>query len=143
MRVDVHQYQETGSPKVATGGAAASASPSPQAAANGTTREERRQNRQADIQVFKNSRLIGETKDGLLEVLTTTEGDYGDYVRRTVERENSDRMEEMKQLAEKEKRPLAEIQSQQAALWVNRSFKGEWIEERKPDGTYGWVQKAG
>jgi uncharacterized protein YdbL (DUF1318 family) len=137
MRVDVHQYQETGSPQVANG------SPTPQASATGATLEERRRNRQADIQVFKNSRLIGEAKDGQLKILTNTDGDYGDYVRRTVEQENSDRMEEMKQLAEKEKRPLADVQLQQAALWINRSFKGEWIENKKPDGTYGWIQKAG
>lgn len=142
MRVDVHQFQETGSPTQVTG-ATAQASPTPQAVANGATREERRKNRQADIQVFKNSRLIGEGRNGLLVVLDEPEGDYGDYLRRTVERENSDRMEDMKQLSEKEKRPLSEIQIQQAALWINRSFKGEWIENQKTDRTYEWIQKAG
>jgi uncharacterized protein YdbL (DUF1318 family) len=142
MRVDVHQFQETGSP-AATNGSAAATMPSIQENDPALSREARRKNRQADIQIFKNSRLIGEGKDGLLKVLAEPEGDYGDYIRRSVERENADRMDEMKQLAEKAKRPLAEVQTEQAALWISRSFKGEWIEVKKPDATYSWIQKAG
>lgn len=145
MRVDVHQFQETGSPAAAQGGGstAAPATPAARADESGLTREERRKNRQADIQTFKNSRLVGEGKDGLLKILVEPEGDYGDYIRRSIERENADRMDEMKQLAEKEKRPLSDIQIDQAALWINRSFKGEWIQQKNPDGSYAWIQKAG
>ena len=76
-------------------------------------------------------------------IIQAPPGDYGDYIRVAVDRENADRMDEMKKLAEKAKRPLSEVKAEQAALWINRSFKGEWIEEKRPDGTFSWVQKAG
>jgi hypothetical protein len=79
----------------------------------------------------------------LLIVLVEPAGDYGDYVRRVVAGENSDRMAIMKARAEKEKRSLPDVQTDQAKLWADRSFKGEWIESRKPDGSYQWVQKEG
>jgi len=142
MRVDVHQFQETGSPSASSASTATPAGKAPSSEA-GIPVEERRKNRQADIQTFKNSRLIGEGKDGLLKILVEPEGDYGDYIRVAVDRENADRMDEMKKLAEKAKRPLSEVKAEQAALWINRSFKGEWIEEKRPDGTFSWVQKAG
>jgi hypothetical protein len=53
-------------------------------------------------------------------------------------------MAQMKALAAKQKRPLPDIQKEQAALWANRSFKGEWIETSTPDASsYQWVQKQG
>jgi hypothetical protein len=52
-------------------------------------------------------------------------------------------MAQMKAQAQKEKRSLVEIQKEIAALWANRSFKGEWIETRGTDGSYRWVQKQG
>jgi uncharacterized protein YdbL (DUF1318 family) len=104
---------------------------------------ERRRNRMADIQQFKNERIVGEGHDGLLTILKKPEGEYGDYVRVTVEEENADRMQLMKSLAENQKTSLPEIQSKQAELWRNRSFKGEWIETQQPDGSWKWVQKEG
>ncbi len=133
MRLDV--YQHNGGE-----GLAAKASPTP---ARGGDPTERRKNRQADIQTFKNSRLIGEGHDGLLAVLEETAGSDGDYVRTTVAAENSDRMAQMKAQAQKEKRSLVDVQKEVAALWINRSFKGEWVETRGPDGSYKWVQKQG
>ncbi len=144
MRLDVYQHggDLTGRPK---GNATSTAPTTPTAPPNSATGDpaERAKNRQADIQVFKNSRLVGEGRDGLLVILTEPAGDYGDYVRRTVAGENRDRIEAMKTLADKQKRPLPEIQKEQAALWVNRSFKGEWIEVRTPTGTFQWQQKQG
>lgn len=137
MRLDVYQHAPDG------GGAKPGASPTPAPGARSGNAAERAKDRQADIQVFKNSRLVGESRDGLLVIVTETAGDYGDYVRRMVASENSDRMAQMKALAEKQKRPLPEVQKEQGALWANRSFKGEWIETRKPDGTYQWSQKQG
>lgn len=139
MRVDVYQYDAGGAV-----GKPAAAKPAITGNGNvGATPEERRRNRQADIQVFKNSRLIGEGRNGLLAVLDEPAGDYGDQIRRTVDQENADRMEEMKKQAEREKRPLGSIQEERAGLWMNRSFTGEWIEQKKSDGTYQWTQKAG
>lgn len=97
----------------------------------------------ADIQQFKNERLVGEGHEGLLVIRTKPEGEYGDYVRVAVEEENADRMDLMKSLAESQKTSLPEIQGTQAELWRNRSFKGEWIETPGPDGSWKWVQKEG
>jgi uncharacterized protein YdbL (DUF1318 family) len=134
MRLDVYQHNN---------GDVSAAKPSPTPVARGGDPVERRKNRQADIQVFKNSRLVGEDRTGMLVVLVETQGDYGDYVRRSVASENADRMAQMKAQADKEKRSLVDIQKEQAALWANRSFKGEWIESRGADGNFRWVQKQG
>jgi hypothetical protein len=138
MRLDVYQHAPAdGTPPPA-------GSPTPAPAGRTGNSAEREKNREADIQVFKNSRLVGEAHTGLLVVLTEPAGDYGDYVRRTVAAENADRMAQMKALAKKQKRPLPEVQTEQAALWANRSFKGEWIETSKPGTTtFQWVQKQG
>jgi uncharacterized protein YdbL (DUF1318 family) len=136
MRLDVYQHGGNG----ASPPTAAKPDPTP---TRGGDPEERRKDRQADIQTFKNSRLVGESHKGLLVVLVETAGEDGDYVRRTVAQENSDRMALMKAQAEKEKRSLPEIQKEKAALWVNRSFKGEWIEVGGADGKYKWAQKEG
>jgi len=45
-----------------------------------------------ELQPLKNSRLIGENHLGLLEVRNPAPGEYGDYVRETVDAENKDRM---------------------------------------------------
>ena len=81
MRLDVYQYSSPASKKPAQGPPAAQ------------TPEARRRNRMADIQQFKNERLVGEGHEGLLVIRSKPEGDYGDYVRVTVEEENADRMD--------------------------------------------------
>jgi hypothetical protein len=136
MRLDVYQHEAP------AGAASASASPAPTPARSGDPAE-RRRNREADIQTFKNGRLVGESRNGLLVILVEPAGDYGDYVRRTVAGENSDRMALMKARADKEKRPLSDVQAAEAKSWADRSFKGEWIELKQPDGSYEWVQKKG
>jgi uncharacterized protein YdbL (DUF1318 family) len=133
MRLDVYQYSSPTTKKP----------PTPPTTPAAQTPEARRRNRMADVQQFKNERLVGEGHDGLLVILKKREGEYGDYVRVTVEEENADRMELMKSLAESQKTSLPEIQSKQAELWRNRSFKGEWIETPGPDGSWSWVQKEG
>jgi uncharacterized protein YdbL (DUF1318 family) len=130
MRLDVYQYNSSTN----------SAKPTPQPSANP---ESRRRNRMADIQEFKNARIIGEGRDGLVVIRANPEGDYGDYVRKTVSEENTDRMELMKLLADQQKTSLPEIQKQQADLWRKRSFKGELIEIPEPDGAWVWVPKEG
>jgi hypothetical protein len=70
-----------------------------------------------------------------------TPGDHGDFVRKTVEAENADRMALMKAEAEREKTSLPKIQSQKASLAAKLAFKGEWIEIVDAKGTPEWVQK--
>ncbi len=101
----------------------------------------RREDRAADVQVFKNSRLVGEGMDGLLAVLEQPNGEYGDFVRDTVRAENADRMTAMKATAEKEKRSLVAVQRQQAELWRNRSFPGEYMQVEGNGEKLAWQQK--
>ncbi len=110
-------------------------------ASRATDPAEARRNRMADIQTFKNSRLVGEGRDALLAIRVDTPGDYGDFIRKTVDAENADRMALMKFEAEKQKMSLPQIQSKQASLAAKLAFKGEWIELVKDDGTAEWIQK--
>lgn len=129
MRVDV--YERGG------GSAASRPSPGPDVpAADG-----RRRARMGDIQTFKNSRLVGEGRDGLLYVLSRPEGSYGAYVERVAAEENADRLVVMKQLGAERRMSLAEVQAQQGELWRNRSFSGEWIEVPQDNNSWRWVQK--
>ena len=128
MRLDVYQHAKESAKQ-----AADKSAPDPAAA---------RRNRSADIQTFKNSRIVGEGRDGLLSIRVDTPGDYGDYVRAAVQAENADRMALMKAEASRQKTSLPEIQSQQAEINRNLAFKGEWIEIEKPDGSSEWDQKG-
>ena len=101
----------------------------------------RRRARMGDIQTFKNSRLVGEGRDGLLVVLEQPEGSYGKFVATTVAEENADRLVMMRQLATERSLSLEEMQKQQGELWRNRSFSGEWIEKLGDGGNWAWVQK--
>ncbi len=102
----------------------------------------RRRDRMGEVQNFKNQRLVGEGRDGLLVIRNLPTGDYAENVRMGVESENADRMTLMKSMSEEQKIALPEIQSKQAKLWRDQAFAGEWIEQPGPDGTWEWVQKA-
>jgi hypothetical protein len=129
MRLDVYQHgNEPDQP--------------PAAAKSGDPAKDR-MNRLAEIQSFKNSRLVGENASALLSIRVDTPGDYGDYIRKTIEAENADRMALMKAEAAREKVPLPRVQKTQADLARKMAFKGEWIEHEKEDGTLEWTQKEG
>ena len=129
MRLDVYQHAKEASKK------------STSSVATSTDPVEARRNRMADIQTFKNSRLVGEGRDALLAIRVETPGDYGDFIRKTVDAENADRMALMKSDAEKQKASLPQIQTKQASLAAKLAFKGEWIEVVKDDGSAEWIQK--
>lgn len=129
MRVDVYER----------GGGSAAAKPSP--ASDLPAADARRRSRMGDIQTFKNSRLVGEGRDGLLYVLSRPEGSYGTYVDTTTAEENADRLVVMKQLASERRMVLADVQTQQGELWRNRSFSGEWVEAPQDNNTWRWIQK--
>ncbi len=128
MRLDVYQHGRDGTKK-------------PESTTASDNPESARRNRMADIQEFKNSRLIGENREGLITIRVDPPGDYGDYVRKTVTSENADRIALMKTEAEREKISLDVVQTRQAELWRKRSFKDEWIEVPAADGTWSWQQK--
>ena len=127
MRVDIYQH--------ATSDAAAEG---PEGEA-----QTRRRARMAEIQNLKNARIVGEDRHGLLAIIQAPPGEYGDYVRRTLEAENADRLALMKQLAAERRVPLAQIETEQATLWREHGFPGEWVEMQDADGTWRWTQKQG
>lgn len=128
MRVDIFER-----------GSGSATKPSP--AADLPAADARRLSRMGDIQTFKNSRLVGEGRDGLLSVLSRPEGNYGNYVDRIVAEENADRLVIMRQLASERRRSLGDVQTEQGELWRNRSFSGEWIEVMQDNNAWRWVQK--
>lgn len=103
---------------------------------------DRQRNRMAEIQELKNNRFVGENHRGLLTIRDLPGGDYGDYVKKTVEAENEDRLFLMRAEARRRDALLSEIQEEQWRARVRDSFKGEWIEVAgEQDGTYDWVRK--
>ncbi len=105
---------------------------------------ERQRNRMAEIQELKNNRIVGEDHRGLLQLRQTPAGEWGDYVKRTVEEENTDRTLLMRNEAKESNRPLHEVQAEAWRLRTDQAFKGEWIEVAgKTEGTFEWVQAAG
>lgn len=133
MRVDIYDR----------GGASAGADAAkPKPAANVPAADARRRARMGDIQTFKNSRLVGENRQGLLVVRDQPAGTYGQYVAKVVAEENADRMVLMRQLAAERNMSLDEVQKQQGELWRNRSFSGEWIEVPQDNNTWRWAQKS-
>ena len=127
MRVDIYQHATSDTP-----------AQGPEAEA-----QDRRRARMAEIQNLKNARLVGENRHGQLSLIQAPPGEYGDYVRRTVEAENADRLALMKQLAAERRVPLPQVEAEQATLWRERAFPGEWVETQEADGTWRWVQKQG
>jgi hypothetical protein len=128
MRLDVYQHQKEAKPSQP----APTTNPGPD-----------RLNRAADIQTFKNSRLIGESASALLSIRVEPAGEEGDYLRKIVEAENTSRMALMKEQSTRDKIPLPAVQKKQADLARKMAFKGEWIEIEKSDGTLEWVPKEG
>lgn len=128
MKVDVYQHSDPQGPRKAT--------PPPQADIGSSRRM-----RMGEIQILKNSRVIGENHAGYLEVRTVPPGEYGDYVRATVDAENSDRGRLIEKLAKDRNVPVSQAERQQADLFQKGAFSGEWIEVPDADGKFAWKQK--
>jgi uncharacterized protein YdbL (DUF1318 family) len=132
MRVDVYQHADPTVQKkvVAT---------QPTGTEDAQTRL---RNRMGEVQVLKNNRIVGESSKGFLNIQNQPPGEFGDYVQRTVEAENKDRLAMMQDIAQKKNLAVEEVQRQQAELARNKAFNGEWIELPQPDGTLVWKQKG-
>ncbi len=128
MKVDVYQHSDPGAKKTA-------APPAP------TDVVKTRRNRMAEIQVLKNSRIVGENQAGYLEVRNQPPGEYGEYVRSTVDAENADRARLIEKLAKEKNMTVAEAERQQAELFRKNAFPGEWIEVPDAEGKFAWKQK--
>jgi len=129
MKVDVYQHADPNGPKKTA------PQPAPTDAAKS------RRNRMGEIQVLKNSRLVGESHAGALEIRTLPPGEYGDYVKTTVDAENSDRGRLIEKLAKEKNIPVSQAERQQAELFQKGAFVGEWVEVADADGKYALKQK--
>jgi uncharacterized protein YdbL (DUF1318 family) len=129
MKVDVYQHADPNAPKKAA---------PPQAGADVA---KGRRNRMGEVQALKNSRLVGENHAGYLEVRTLPPGEYGDYVKATVDAENSDRSRLIEKLAKQRNIPVSQAERQQAELFQKGAFAGEWVEVADAEGKFAWKQK--
>ncbi|MEM1443298.1 MAG: DUF1318 domain-containing protein [Verrucomicrobiota bacterium] len=102
-----------------------------------------RRDRMQEIQELKNNRLIGENREGKIEIRNKPAGEYGDYVAKTVRDENRDREFLMRREADEKGVSVSTIRDEQWRHWQRKSFPGEWIEVEDPNGSgFLWEQKA-
>ena len=94
--------------------------------------------RSGEIQQLKNDRVVGEDRDGYLDIRKTpTDPKYLAYTKEVVTAENADRSVLYLASAQSQSKPLELIEGEYAQLWRDRAFPGEWVQ--KEDGT--WTQK--
>ncbi len=94
--------------------------------------------RSGEIQQLKNDRVIGEDRDGYLDLRRTPDNSgYLAYAKDVINSENADRTVLYLANAQSQSRPLEMVESDYAKLWYDRAFPGEWVQ--KEDGT--WIQK--
>ncbi|MGY8641863.1 MAG: DUF1318 domain-containing protein [Verrucomicrobiales bacterium] len=104
-----------------------------------------KRNRSGEIRTLKNSRLIGESVEGLLSIRNLPAGQYGTYVKATVDAENKDRNFLIIYDAEKKSQPVPEVRRDQWRHAQRKAFPGEWIqvEDEANSGSFKWIQKKG
>jgi uncharacterized protein YdbL (DUF1318 family) len=94
--------------------------------------------RSGEIQQHNNDRVIGEDRDGYLDLRKPpSNAAYLTYAKGVVTSENADRSFLYLANAQAQSKPLEIIEGEYAKLWSDRAFPGEWIQ--KDDGT--WTQK--
>ena len=94
--------------------------------------------RSGEIQQLKNDRVIGEDRDGYLDLRKPPDNAaYLAYAKGVVTAENADRSFLYLANAQAQSKPLEIIEGEYAKLWSDRAFPGEWVQ--KDDGT--WIQK--
>jgi hypothetical protein len=94
--------------------------------------------RSGQIQQLKNDRVIGEDRDGYLDLRNPpADPKYLAYAQGVVSAENADRSYLYLANAQTQNKPLEDIEREYAQLWSDRAFPGEWVQ--KENGT--WTQK--
>jgi len=97
-----------------------------------------RRERSGEIQQLKNNRIIGEDRDGYLDIRNPpSDPKYLAYAKSIVDAENADRSFLYLANAQSKSEPLELAERDYAQLWQDRAFPGEWVQ--KEDGT--WIQK--
>jgi uncharacterized protein len=103
----------------------------------------RQRNRSGEVQTLKNSRLVGENHRALLTIREQPAGKDGEWVKKTVQNENDDRVFLMVEMAKKENLQMHEVQEREWKINIDRAFPGEWIEvPGDKEGIFKWVAKA-
>jgi uncharacterized protein YdbL (DUF1318 family) len=94
--------------------------------------------RSGQIQQLKNDGVVGEDRDGYLDIKNPPKDPkYLAYAQGIMSAENADRSFLYLTNAQAQNKPLEMIESEYAQLWSDRAFPGEWIQ--KENGT--WTQK--
>ncbi len=97
-----------------------------------------RRERSGEVQQLKNARVIGEDRDGMLDIRNPpADPKYLAYAKSIVDAENADRLFLYLASAQSKSEPLESAEQEYAKLWRDRAFPGEWVQ--KDDGT--WIQK--
>ena len=99
----------------------------------------RRIERLSDIQGYKDKKILGESKEGFLDIRSTTglDGKKVSSLQKMVKEENNDRMTIYREIVQINNMPSAQIKNiQAAAAKANRKLakEGEWIQN--DDGTW-------
>lgn len=100
--------------------------------------EKRKYNRQSEIQELKNQRYVAETHRGLLLLRQQPAGTFGNYVKETVDAENTDRMKLMTAEASKARRGLQDLMTERYQANVKNAHPGEWLEVPDPGKPGSW-----
>jgi uncharacterized protein YdbL (DUF1318 family) len=94
--------------------------------------------RSGQIQQLKNDGVVGEDRDGYLDLRNPPKDPkYLAYAQGIVSAENADRSFLYLTNAQTQNKPLEMIEREYAQLWSDRAFPKEWVQ--KEDGT--WTQK--
>jgi len=95
--------------------------------------------RSGEIQSLKNQRIVGEDRDGYLDIHNPPKDDpkFLAYVQGVVDAENNDRSYLYLANAQSQNKPIEEVEKEYAQLWADRAFPGEWVQ--KENGS--WIQK--
>jgi uncharacterized protein YdbL (DUF1318 family) len=94
--------------------------------------------RSGEIQQLKNDAIVGEDRDGYLDLRhPPKDPKYLAYAQKIVSDENADRSYLYLSNAQSQNKPLEMVEREYAQLWSDRAFPGEWVQ--KENGT--WTQK--
>jgi uncharacterized protein len=94
--------------------------------------------RSGEIQQLKNNAIVGEDRDGYLDIRKKPDDPkYLAYAQSVVVAENADRSYLYLSNAQTQNKPLESIEREYAQLWSDRAFPGEWVQ--KENGT--WIRK--
>lgn len=94
--------------------------------------------RSGQIQQLKNDGVVGEDRDGYLDMKSPPkDATYLTYAQGVVSAENADRSFLYLSNAQAQNKPLEMIERDYAQMWSDRAFPGEWVQ--KENGT--WTRK--